>query len=250
VDPNQFLEILSAVDQAKFISTIKPADCDQPKFYWLFKNIDYTQWCVSDSQVLWLSGPSQCGIDQFSTHIVNSKSSERQHSVLYFFCSTAAGSESISTVFARALLHQMIKYLPPLKKKPVIATFLCALYDTILARAQAVDPDLWQLKEDNLAKKILDMSCGSEHWCALKAVLELEQNRDLIIIIDGLDKVEKQKSEFIRKVCTFIARLQERTCKINVLLTSRPEDDIGALLGGVLSIEYDKERTGSVTFTS
>src|SRR2546429_6074824 len=100
--------MLSAVDQEGYKSTIPSLDCDQPKFYWIFKNIDFEQWSsTSRSQVLWLSAPPEYSIHQVSSYIVDQvkiKALKTQHSVLYFFCSTAIWEKSIVTTFIHTLL--------------------------------------------------------------------------------------------------------------------------------------------------
>ncbi|KAF8538648.1 hypothetical protein BDD12DRAFT_740491, partial [Trichophaea hybrida] len=64
----------------------------------------------------------------------------------------------------------------------------------------------------------------------------------LSIIIDGLDKFEKQKLEFIRELHAFVIYLLERSLKPKVLLTSQPHADVKEILDGLPCIEYDKER--------
>jgi hypothetical protein len=44
LDPDLFLETLSAVDQEKYKSTIQLPDFDDPMFFWTFRNTDFEQW--------------------------------------------------------------------------------------------------------------------------------------------------------------------------------------------------------------
>jgi hypothetical protein len=86
-----------------------------------------------------------------------------------------------------------------------------------------------------------------ELWDALKAILADDRKQDLLIVIDGLDQVEHQRVEFIKRIREFIIYLQERNVKAKALLTSRPQDKIKELLYGLPYIEYDKERKGLAT---
>ncbi|KAF8531181.1 hypothetical protein BDD12DRAFT_767460, partial [Trichophaea hybrida] len=89
--------------------------------------------------------------------------------------------------------------------------------------------------------KVLDVS-GSEHWDALKAVLDIEHTQELSLIIDGLDMIEYQKDKFVKGVRKFIRHLQNGPSTTKVLLTSRPQAEIKEILDGLPCIEYDKER--------
>ena len=44
VDSDRLLCYLPAVDQEPHKSRTQPLGCSQPKFYWIFKNIDFDQW--------------------------------------------------------------------------------------------------------------------------------------------------------------------------------------------------------------
>ncbi|KAF8248994.1 hypothetical protein K440DRAFT_677960, partial [Wilcoxina mikolae CBS 423.85] len=83
--------------------------------------------------------------------------------------------------------------------------------------------------------RLLQVSHGSECWNALLAALKKEE-RELLLIIDGLDD---GGHEFTKELCGFISQLPG---SVKTLLTSKPQEEIKALLEGVLSIEYDKER--------
>src|SRR5271154_4113637 len=61
------------------------------------------------------------------------------------------------------------------------------------------------------------------HIYILLMLVANEHERELLIIIDGLDKAEHQKGEFLRGVHALIMYLQERTSKFKALLTSRPQ---------------------------
>ncbi|KAI9771315.1 MAG: hypothetical protein M1840_002285 [Geoglossum simile] len=239
---DQFLKMLLKVDQEEYRSTIQSLDCNDPKFYWIFRNVNFRHWrSANHPQVLWLSGPPKCQIHQVSSYIVDSgKALEKQRPVLYFFCSTATGKKPIVTTFVHTLLHQFIQFSPVDKKIWIVRNFLRAL----LERELASSPTLSHLKsEDSLdttIKTILDASTNGL-WYALKSVLADEQNSELWVVIDGLDEAEHQKGKFVRDVHTFVMHL-EGISKVRALLTSRPQAEINEIFNGLPCIEYDKER--------
>lgn len=247
-NPDSFLRMLSVIDQEKHNSTIPSLDRDEPKFYWIFKNMDFEQWeqwMTPSSQVLWLSGPPERSIHQVSSYIVDllkKKSSDTQHFVLYFFCSSASREKSIASVFIHTLLYQTVSYLPPDKKVSIVRIFLHTLLEAILKN----DPELSRFQGEDITIKKLSAQT-KELWDALKTVLDDEPKRELSIIVDGLDEVKHQKGEFIKELRAFIAHLQERNPKAKALLTSRPQAEIKEVFDGLPYIEYDKERKGSIT---
>jgi len=253
VNLDQFLHILSAVDQEEHNMAIKALDGDSPKLYWIFKNMDYSLWISAETGVLWISGPPKCCIRQASSHIVDiikNKASETQHSVLYFFCSPTTPEKSIAAMFVRALLLQIIRYSPPHKQMTGIKVFLRTLLDAFLGRQSVSNlklssPFKDQTSLDKMIRNLLDAS-GSEHWDALKAVLNTEHNQKLSLIIDGLNKIDHIQAEFIIDVCAFIKQLQESSFIVKALLTSQPNSEIKGPLHELQCIEYDKERNGPI----
>ena len=245
--------MLLVVDQEKHKSTIPPLDCRHPMFWWIFKNIDYTSWSsASFPGILWLSGPPERNIHQVSSYIVNQEKNRAlntQHLVLYFFCSASIRKDLITTVFVHTLLYQIVCCSPTDKGILIIRTFLHRLLEEAL-RNEAVRNWKEVIEEDSTIytniKKILDASANAL-WTALEAVLSEEPQRELCVVIDGLDRVEHQKVEFINGVRVFFTRLLNRTSKLKALLTSRPQTEIKEALDGVLCIEYDKERKGMAT---
>ena len=247
-NPDQLLHYLPAVDQEDYESRTHPSIRDQSKFYWIFKNMDFEKWYYTDdSQVLWLSGPTGCRLSDASSCIVDLVKEERsrkQDLVLSFFCSTA--QTPIAITFVSTIIHQLACRLPRLKGK-VTVVFLRALLRTILREEPLSGPVRSRFKTNDSAEetigKILNAS-STGYWGALRAVMDLEREKGLSLIIDGLDKIEHQKSEFIRELCVFIEYLRERPSATKVLLTSQPQAEIKGILGQLPSIEYDRERKG------
>jgi ankyrin repeat domain-containing protein 50 len=250
---DELLQTFSAVDQEKHKSRIPSLSYSQPNFYWIFKNADFEDWSSTTcSQVLWLSEPPECSIDRVSSYEIDvekKKASETQKFVLYFFCSTADTKNPIVS-FIHSLLYQIICCSSSNENAPIVKAFLRTLLDVILGKERAFNKKLRHFGEGDcpsaIIKNILDANTDGL-WSALRAALDNEHARELSIIIDGLDKVEHQKVEFIREVRELIEYLRERTSKVKALLTSRPEARIKEALDGLPCIEYDKERKGSVT---
>jgi ankyrin repeat domain-containing protein 50 len=254
VDLDLFLPMLSVVDQEKHKSTIPPLDCDNPMFYWILKNIDFAKWSsASCSQVLWLSGPLERNIHQILSYMVDqekNRGSKTQHFVLYFFCSAAVKEKSIIEVFVHTLLYQIVCTSPMDKRILIVRSFLHSLLEGTPKKEEAPNWK-WQGSkvEDTLyanIKKILNAPANAL-WAALKAVLGEEQQRDLLVVVDGLDTVGHQKREFTKGVREFVAHLLNRTSKFKALLISRPQAEIKEVFDGVPCIEFDKERKGSAT---
>ena len=252
MDLDQYLAMLSAVDQEKHISTVPLLDRNDPGFYWIFRNMDYVQWIDGSSQVLWLSGPPECNIHQVSSYIVSQgkdRAQKAKHFVLYFFCSSATRNRSIVTHFVHTLLRQIVYCSPMDKKILIFRSFLRGLLEE--AFDENADPT-WERRgfneNDPPDTNIKNILKGPAHelLTALGAVLGEEQ-WSLSLVVDGLDKVERQKEGFIKEVRTFVNLLQQRNSKVKILLTSRPLAEIRDLLDGFPCIEHDKERKGSCT---
>jgi hypothetical protein len=248
VNPDQFLRMLSVVDQGKHKSTIQPLDHDEPKYYWIFKNMDFERWRSASSQILWLSAPRECSIHQVASYVVD-KALETQQLVLYFFCSTATKKEPFIITFIHTILSQIVSSSPLNDKISIIRTFLHNLFKMIRKPKRASNQKQMHSKEGEssatIVKRILN-DPTDELWDALEAVLADYSKQVLYIVVDGLDKAEHGKVEFIRELHAFIERLQERNLKIKALLTSQPQAEIKEVVDKLLYIEYDKERKGSV----
>ncbi|KAK8924411.1 hypothetical protein VCV18_004833 [Metarhizium anisopliae] len=85
---DQFLRMLSRVDQDSHISAIPHPDREDPRFHWIFKNVDFKQWSYAKrSQVLCLSGRAERNISQVSSYIVDQEK-KRDHPILPLFTDT------------------------------------------------------------------------------------------------------------------------------------------------------------------
>jgi hypothetical protein len=251
VDSDQLLEMFSAADHDKHKSTIPPLDCDHPMFYWIFKNADFVQWSSTNySQALWLSGPPERNIHQVSSYIVDQEKNRvmnTQRLVLYFFCSAPIGRRPIVAVFIRTLLSQIICSSPTDKRISIVRSFLRSLHAGIFKKGGAPPWEELDLRKgDSPDKNIEKIFQGPPNklWAALRAVLADEKQQELLVVVDGLDKVEDQKVEFLEGVREFATHLLKETSKAKILLTSRPQAETKEVLNGLPCIEYDKERIG------
>jgi hypothetical protein len=251
VDPDQLLEMFSAADYDKHKSTIPPLDCSHPMFYWIFKNMDFVQWSsASYSQALWLSGPPERNIHQVSSYIVDREKNRvmnTQRLVLYFFCSAPIKGRPTVAVFIRTLLSQIVRSSPRDKRISIIRSFLRSLHAEIFEKGGSSHwKELDLIKGDSPNENIEKILQGpsNELWAALRAVLADEKQRELLVVVDGLDKVEDQNVEFLEGVRGFVTHLLKETSKVKILLTSRPQAETKEVLNGLPCIEYDKERIG------
>ena len=212
--------------------------------------MDFEQWlCANRSGVLWLSGPAECRISDASSRVVDlvkERTSQAQHLVLYFFCSTASAESSIAITFVGTIIYQLACCLPWLKGK-IITVFLGTIFRSIRKRERLVSRFKPGDPTAVTVEKILNVS-SCEYWSALRAVMDIVREQELSFIIDGLDKIQHKKDQFIRELCTFIEHIWERPPSTRVLLTSRPQAEIKGILGQLPSIEYDRERKGTIFF--
>ena len=215
--------------------------------------MDFQRWqSTNGSEVLWLSGPAECRISDASSHIVNlvkGESSKAQYLVLYFFCSTAPAEASIAITFVSTIVHQLVSDLPQLGGE-VTTAFLRTLLDTVIRGKLPSDPAPSRFKKDDdsaeaTVKEILKASIN-EYWLALRAAMDVVNDQELSLIVDGLDKIRDQKRAFVTEIRSLIEHLRERPHTTRVLLTSRPQAEMKEILSELPCIEYDKERKGSI----
>ena len=256
VDSSLLLSHMPAVDQEDYKSRIKPSNCGQPEFYWIFRNMDFERWKSTEgSEVLGLSGPAERRITNASSSVVDivkEKNPNTQHLVLYFFCSTAPLEASIAITFVNTIIHQLVSRLPERKEK-LTTVFLRALFDTIFRGKPPSDPAPSSFQQDVLgeasaeavAEEILKVPSDG-YWYALREAMDVVHDQELSLIVDGLDEIGDQKREFAKGVHMFSRHLRERHSTTRVLLTSRPQAEMKEILSELPCIEYDKERKGSI----
>ena len=215
--------------------------------------MDFEQWQhTTGSEVLWLSGPAAWDISDASSYIVDLGKEgppRTQHLVLYFFCSSASAQAPIAATFVSTIIHQLTSRMPQLTGK-VIPIFLHTLLDTILRDEPLSNPRRSRFKTNDSVEATMEnilKTPSSGYWGALRAVLDIAREQELSLIIDGIDKVERQKDSFIQELRAFVENLRGRPSITRVLLTSQSQTGMKEILGQLPSIEYDRERKGLIS---
>lgn len=240
---------------------------DDPKFFWIFKNVDLEEWESASSGLLWLSGALECGINRAALHILHRmeggiggkvKTSQEircENTVLYFSfqnhfpldshrCASIGPGHCV-----RSLFSQFTFSLQQERQEFVARLFLRTILDSILSRPVTPTDKLkyvsstaveWKYSEKDshtsLIEKILQHSSLQEQWDAFTTVTSDERVKGLSIIIDGLDLSEKSedppapRTEFARQVLDFLKYLQQVNGTVKALLTSIPCDKIDKLI--------------------
>ncbi|KAF8252541.1 hypothetical protein K440DRAFT_644732 [Wilcoxina mikolae CBS 423.85] len=242
---------LSVVDQDQYRSEISQLDRNGPNFYWVTRNMDFEKWESDDSvQVLWLSGPPNRGMTEVSSHAINlakESAPEANGPVLHFLCSAGArfgGSRSMTTLFTHTVLHQIVCYSSAEKSKSITTIFLNTLLEGHFRRRDAPRFDKND-SVDTTMQKILDAS-DDDNFRALTAAFWEADIQELSVIIDGIEG-----GRFVQNVYLLIRHMMEATSatrKFKALLTCLPVSDLRDMLGGMLYIEYDKERNECLRF--
>jgi hypothetical protein len=173
--------------------------------------------------------------------------------VLYFFCISTLKEKSPVSTFIHTLLCQLVDDLSPEKQKPCVITFLTTLLESILRRETSEKWSSYLTKKDKrktIIEQILATVPNDQLWDALKAAVDTEQGRKLIIIIDGFDMIEQRELRFFQEISALVVYLLERPMKPKILLTSKRQADDKYDLNGLLCIEYNKERSGFLPSSS
>ncbi|KAF8541981.1 hypothetical protein BDD12DRAFT_442016 [Trichophaea hybrida] len=223
-------EILSRqlfiADQDTHRSTILPLDWNEPKYFWITKNTDFTQWkSDANSKALWISGPHDRGMKEVSSHIIG-VAKEKAIPVLYFFCSTATAAPGfIATVFAHTMLHLIVSSSSAGKAKLITKAFV----QSLLREHIQVRKRLSQFTEDDCpstaAAKILDASANELHKALMEAT-KIAKIQELSIIIDGIDITVPEGVVFVHNVYSFVKYMVDANPKFKVLLTSSRNADL------------------------
>lgn len=248
ISVEQIIQNLKSVNQEQHKSKILPLDRDQLEFCWIFKNLDFQHWETANrSQILWLYGPPECNIHHVSSYIVNEYSLKTQRTVLYYFCSSITSEKPAVSHFVRALLHQFICSSPTDKQKSIVGDFVRTLLEGIYKEEEAyyTELNLFNGSSEKWLKKILGTRVIKALWAALIAILVDAPGGELLVVIDGLEKIQDEIG-FTKDIRAFVELLQQRDLNMKALLTSRLQDDIKEVLNGLPYIEHDKERRGNV----
>jgi len=225
---------LLSVDQNQLRSTISHHDLNEPKFYWITRNIEFTQWeSANDSRALFLSAPPGHGVTEVCLHVMSlakENSSQTKGSVLHFFCSSATESRP-STVLTHTLLHQIVCSANAGKADSIAAAFLNSLLGAHF-RLHKQD-----FKEDDPLDTTMRKILNAPDNVLIEALAEAIKQagfQELMIVVDGL------WGDIAHWLVKYI---MQATPKLKALLTSRQNID-GKIPDEMQFIEYDKERQG------
>lgn len=228
-------------------STIPPVDRDWPEFSWIFNNVDFQHWeTVPGSQILLIYGPPGRNLHRVSSYIANESSLKKQRDVLFHSClSESSGKRAVSRLTC-ALFYQLICQSSKDRQKTIIEKFINILVKRIyqVEENYYTELEIFKKSSEIWLRKILDTSTQAL-WTALMAVLIKEPRREILVVIDGLEKVQDETREFINNLQVFVDHVRQRQLNIKVLLTSRPQADIQEAFDDLPSIEHDKERRGN-----
>jgi hypothetical protein len=210
-DPDKWVRIISAADQETIKAAIPSLDCDDPQYYWIFKNMDFERWRSVSSQALWLSGPPECNLHQVASHLVDiarNKMPNNQHYVLYCISLTANMQSSSTKVLASVFFQQLIRHVPAHQKDAVVTLFFRTLLDSIphADNEKVLFGPEYEFP-NRIIQNTIDLSSDKAILDTLKTVLELVQLdiQELTIIIHGLDQVpDNQTKDFIGNIRAFL----------------------------------------------
>ncbi|KAF8245679.1 hypothetical protein K440DRAFT_662625 [Wilcoxina mikolae CBS 423.85] len=236
-------DLLSIVDQDQNKSEIPYHDWNEPKFYWITKNIDFKRWEVEpDVQTLWITAPHSHWTTQICSHIVDrvkQKASDAQTNgtVLYFFGRTATEARR-ATALTHTILHPVCCSSAS-KADSIALAFLNALLDGQFhqhAQAENAKPQALILMEDDSLEttilKILDAPDKELVEALLHAIKEAVI-QELWIIADGLHG----------DIAYWLAKYSMEVAPVmKALVTSQQSPKSEEIFGRMLSIEYDRER--------
>jgi hypothetical protein len=222
---------LSVVDQDKHRSTISPFDSNDPNYFWITRNIDFTQWESADNpRALFLSAPDGRGTTELCSHTIDLTKKESNCTVLYFFCSSAK-QLWYSTVLIHTVLCQIVCGSSDGNSNSIAASFLNTLIGGHIQRSSDIREDD---PLDETVRKILDAP-DDELLEALVEVIKKAGIQELSIIVDGLQENTGIASGLFEA-------LRKATPKSTFLLTS--QHPLERTPYGMTSIEYGKERKG------
>jgi hypothetical protein len=239
-EKSTFLGLLPMTNQGEHISKAASLHRNDPKLYWIFKDIGFKDWESEDSpQVLWLFGPPNRGMADASLHLARERTSRTEKGlVFYFFCSIMERESSVSTTFTYSFLRHILNGSGDCQAKLITSTFLKSLLLEILRR----EPSRFQKKDTpgTTLKNVLDASDGELLKALTEAVFDIKGIQEASIIIDGIHNLGKEGAYFLKKFCEHM----KTTPKFKALLTCSSDPNMRGIVDGMPYIEYDKERKG------
>jgi hypothetical protein len=227
------MQMLAEHDQG-YKSQIPALDPEDPKYYWITKNIDFYEWWNGDSfRTLRLSGAPEGEMLKISSYVIGIAGPA------LYFCCPVAPKHPVWEICVQALLHQILKPLSHLEQIQAIKDFVRPLIDGIGSDESVLNGLSLKYGDSEIStiRRLLGVSTDKALLDALLTVQEIYPASK--VVIDGLDRVEDVNRVLVGPIHAFIERSGGKA-----LLTSVTQDDSKPSLEGMQCIEYDAERKG------
>ncbi|KAL7915295.1 putative kinesin [Trichoderma velutinum] len=253
----QLLQLLPVLDQSHRKSAIPNLDPRDPKFSWVFRNMDYESWRSNNSRlVLCLSSPLAHHLSQVSSYIVDQEE-KANRPVLYCFCSQVTNGEfnkggqdvedqtiALPNILIYTLLHQIIHLSPIEKRILIVRNLLNDLLQKLLEKKTVQDLTQNDIDGNNLPnafRSFLGNISTDDLLAVFQLTLDFTNPQPTLIVLDGIEKAY-QGGRFIQLIGILINDLRRRNSSMKVLLVGPTICDITSLSQESVFIEYDKER--------
>jgi len=218
------------VDQDEHLSKISAFGPNESNFFWITKNMDYTDWeSTCTPRALLVSAPKGHGRQELCRHIID-QAKEKDGIVLHFFASSATKLRR-STSLIHTLLHQVV-CASDRDANSIAKAFLCRLVYSQFQRSANLPNFRENDSLDDTVQKIL-VASDNELVDALAEAIQKAGIQELSLIVDGMSK-DMARSLF--------EQIREAIPKSEVLLTS--QYPFGNVPHDMTYIEHDKERKG------
>ncbi|KAK4082913.1 uncharacterized protein Triagg1_1803 [Trichoderma aggressivum f. europaeum] len=252
----QLLQLLPALKQSQRKSAIPDLDPRDPKYSWVFENIDYKSWRSNDSRfILCLSSPLGHHLSQVTSYIVGQEE-KANHPILYYFCSQITDDEvndgdqtvegqniELASALIYTLLKQIILLSPVEKRLLIMRSFFNALLQKVFEKKPNQNWTQHGFDDNDLSKSLgdlLDNTATEDHLAGFQLTLDYAKPQPTLIILDGIEKAY-QGGRFLHLIGVLINDLRRQSSAIKALLVGPTICDITALSQESVFIEYDKE---------
>ncbi|OPB37494.1 hypothetical protein A0O28_0044060 [Trichoderma guizhouense] len=253
----ELLQLLPGLKPSQRKSTIPNLDPGDPRFSWVFKNLDYESWRSNDSGfVLCLSNPLAHHLSQVSSYIVDQEE-KANRPVLYCFCSQITNGEfskglqdvedqnsALASALIYTLLDQIIRLSPTEKIVPIMRLILYDLLQKFFKTeaSQHWTENVFDCRSlPNGLRSMLSNTATKDLLAAFHQTLDYVKPQPTLIVLDGIEKAY-QGGRFLKIISLLINDLRQHNPKIKAVLAGPVLCDITALSQESVFIEYDKER--------
>jgi len=217
ISSSRILDLLSSVVRPATGVGFNP---DNPHHFWILKNSVFQDWVSSpSSQLLCVSRKDKLHLDEIAL-LAADRLEKSGNFVFYYSCVSARAQRSEFVSFAHSLLHEIIKVSEGNLKSTLLHTFL----QTLREEHKLTEGVRIKLHED--AEGILKELLNAPRHLLMKAVrLTLVEwmngNHSMVIVIDGLDDVGQENSDFHEEVLEIVGVRGMGTATVGALFTGR-----------------------------